>query len=221
MAITAFLTRFIPFSAFFRNVNTLVHELGHALVTLILSGNVMYINLYADQSGVTYSSYTANWKLIPISLAGYMGAALFALLLFYLHTRKKERAGLVVVTLLAVLSLMLFVRNDYGMIWCGGFAVLTIVICTIAPTWLRNSYYLLIAFLCLVESVISSFVILVLALQDAKSAGDAANLTEVTYVPAIFWGLLFTVFSLWCAKAAIKLMFTEGYFSGRVSLTQR
>jgi hypothetical protein len=48
MLITAFLTRFIPFSEFFRNVDTLVHELSHALVTLLLSGSVMFINLYAD-----------------------------------------------------------------------------------------------------------------------------------------------------------------------------
>lgn len=207
VAITAILTRLLPFSAFFRNVNTLVHELSHALVTLLFTGKVMYIHLFGDQSGVTVSSYTERWMGIPISLAGYIGAALFATLLFLLHARKKEQAGLVVVAVLSVISLVLFVRNGYGMMWCGGFAALTIVICIFAPPWLRNSYYLLIAFICLVESVLSSFIILSLSFVDPAKAGDAANLSRATYVPAFVWGLVFTGISLWCAKISTSLLF--------------
>jgi hypothetical protein len=211
MLITAFLTRFIPCSDLFRNVVTWVHELSHALVTLLLSGSVMFINLYADQSGVTYSSYSDTWKSIPISLAGYIGSALFAMLLFFLHSRRHERAGLIVIAIIAVLGLAMFVRNGYGMVWCGGFAVLTGVISAIAPLWLRKGYYLLIALICLVESVISSLVILYISFQNSGSAGDATNLSQVTFVPAVLWGLLFTIFSLWCAKISTGLFYKRGF----------
>ncbi|MCQ6562620.1 M50 family metallopeptidase [Paenibacillus mendelii] len=209
--VTAILTRFIPFSEFVRNVDTLVHELAHALVTLLLSGSVMYIHLFGNQSGVTLSSYTEAWMVIPISLAGYVGSALFALLLFLLHAYKRERAGLIVVTVLAVVGLALFVRNGYGMVWCAGFAALTALIYAAAPPWLRTGYYLLISFICLVESVISSIVILSIAVVEPGSASDAANLSQVTRVPAFIWGLLFTAFSLWCAKLSTGLLFRRGF----------
>src|SRR4029453_8671607 len=90
LIVTIFLTRFIPFSAFFQNVNTLVHELAHALVTLLLKGTVIHIYLFPDQRGVTYTAYTNSWMIIPIALAGYTCSALFSMLLFFLHAKGKE-----------------------------------------------------------------------------------------------------------------------------------
>lgn len=171
LTISAFLTRLIPFSEFFRNVDTLIHELFHALVTLVLSGDVRFIHLYSDQSGVTYTAYADHWMSIPVSLAGYIGSALFTVLLFWLHSRKKEKAGLILIALVAGLSLALFVRNGYGMAWCGGFALLTIVMIALKRPGLLKGYYLLLAFICLVESVISSLIILSLAIQDPAAAG--------------------------------------------------
>ncbi len=200
------LTRFIPFSAFFRNVNTLVHEAAHAAVTLLLSGKVMYIHLFADQSGVTYSAVTDNWMTIPISLAGYPGSALFAMLLFRLYAVKRERFGLIVIAAIAVLSLILFVRNGYGLIWCAGFAIITVMISFASAGWLRSGYYLLIAFICLVESVVSAMTIVWIAVMDPAGAGDAANLASVLIVPAPVWAVGFLLFALLCAKRSATLL---------------
>lgn len=205
--VTAFLTRFIPFSTFFQNVNTLVHELAHALATLLLQGSVMHIYLYADQSGVTYTSYTNSWMLIPIALAGYIGSALFSLLLFFLYGRGKESFGLALIALAAGVALALFVRNGYGMAWSAGFTIISVFIYFVAPNWLRSGYYLLIAFICLVESIISPFVLLFLSVTEPASAGDAASLSGITSIPAFVWSALFCFFALWCAKIAIGYLF--------------
>ncbi|MGN7360799.1 M50 family metallopeptidase [Paenibacillus sp. SAF-054] len=212
--LTSILTRFLPFSAFFRNVDTLVHELSHAIVTLVLSGKVRVIHLYSNQSGVTLSSYAENWMAIPISLAGYIGSALFALLLFVLYAKRKERAGLIVVMALAAIAAALFVRNGYGVLWCTGFAVLSALVAFMAPSWLRKGYYILVAFICLVESVISPFVILSLSVFKPGSAGDAANLSRATHVPAFIWCLVFAAFALWCAKLSTSLLFKRGFGGG-------
>ncbi|MWV45671.1 M50 family peptidase [Paenibacillus sp. HJL G12] len=209
--LTSILTRFLPFSAFFRNVDTLVHELSHGLVTLVLSGKVMVIYLYSNQSGVTLSSFDANWKSIPISLAGYIGSALFSLLLFFLYAKRQERAGLIIVMALAAIAAVLFVRNGYGVIWCAGFAILSALVAFMAPPWLRSGYYILIAFICLVESVVSPFVILSLSLYHPGAAGDAANLAQVTHVPALLWCLVFAAVSLWSAKLSTSLLFKRGF----------
>ncbi|MFC0334327.1 M50 family metallopeptidase [Paenibacillus sepulcri] len=211
MLITIFLTRFIPFSAYFRNVDTLVHELSHALVTLVLSGKVRSIHLFSNGGGVTFSSYADTWVAIPIALAGYMGSALFALFLFRLYASRKERTGLNIAAGLAVIGLALFVRNGYGMAWCAVFAAATFVIAAIAPAWLRHGYYLLIAFIVLVESIISPFTILSNAFMAWGTAGDAASLGRVTFIPTIVWALLFMAFSLLCAKGSTGLLFKRGF----------
>lgn len=45
---SAILTRLIPFSYVFRTVDTMIHEFGHALVTLLTSGRVLAVDLDAN-----------------------------------------------------------------------------------------------------------------------------------------------------------------------------
>ncbi|MDF2958338.1 MAG: rane protein [Paenibacillus sp.] len=201
---SAFLTRLIPFSSFFRSLDTMIHEFGHAVATLAFSGQVMYIELFANHSGVTYSRVMDNWTQIPISLAGYMTASLFAVFLFKMRAIGKQRLGLQVMTLLAIVSLFLFVRNEYGVMWLIGFIVLNIIMLALTPRWLSDFYYLLLAFLTLEESVLGPISLILYSLENPALAGDAANLSKITPIPAIGWSVLFTLFSLGCAKSSIQ-----------------
>ncbi|WP_442601959.1 M50 family metallopeptidase [Paenibacillus sp. KN14-4R] len=206
---TAILTHFIPFSSFFKNVDTLIHESGHALMTLLLSGNVQYIHLFSDHSGVTLSTVSGSWRFIPISLAGYIISALFTVLLFYLYKTNRQKQGLLILTILTTLALLLFVRNGFGVIWCIGFIVLNIATYLCTWPWLRNAYYALIAFICLVESVVGPVYLLCQSVVQPARAGDATNLAEATFLPAFVWSLLFTVVALWCASHSIRLFLQQ------------
>lgn len=183
----------------------------HAIATLGLSGDVRFIHLYSDQSGVTYTEYLAGWRSVPISLAGYAGSALFAVFLFFLHSRKKEKTGLIVIAAAAALALALFVRNGFGVLWCAGFAVLTALILVVSRPGLIKGYFLLVAFICLVESVISAWIVLALSFHNPAAAGDAASLDLATGVPAVAWGFLFAAFSLLCARWSLKLFEKRGF----------
>lgn len=204
---SVFLTRLIPFTSFFRYLDTTIHEFGHALVTLLLSGKVMYIELYADHSGVTRSLIARSWSLIPVGLAGYMTASLFAWLLFSLYSRGLQKQGLAAITGLALLMLILFVRNGYGMVWLAGFVALNTVVLLWGHKTLIKWYYLLIAFLTLEESVVGAVYLLLLGMNSPRQAGDAALLAESTGVPAVIWGAWFSLFALWCAKRALQSFF--------------
>jgi hypothetical protein len=181
----------------------MIHEFGHAIVTLAFSGKVNYIELNADHSGVTLSSVTNSWSVIPIALAGYMLASLFAVFLFKMQAAGRQSLGLQIITVLALVSLILFVRNGYGLIWLIGFIILNMAMLFAAPRWLRDGYYMLLAFLTLEESVMGPISLILYAWNDPASAGDAANLGRITLIPAMVWAILFTLFSLWCAKSAI------------------
>lgn len=205
---SAILNHWIPFSSFFRNVDTMVHEFGHAIITLLLSGRVLYIYLFENHSGVTYSYITADWRLIPVALVGYLTASLFAVFLFYMHRQGKQRWGLAVTTGIAAVSLVLFVRNEFGVYWLIGFIIVNVIAWLIPASWLRSFYYLIVAFISLEESVVGPIGLIMASLNNPEKAGDATSLYEVTGFPPIVWAVVFTLFSLWCAKAAI------GYFLG-------
>lgn len=209
LVLSVILTRLIPFSSLFRNVNTLIHEFGHALMTLLLSGKVLRIELYADHSGVTYSSLPSKWSMIAVSLAGYTIASLFAWLMFYLYKRRQLAVGLGLLTLVALLTLILYVRGTFGIVWLLGFIALNIIMIFIKKEKLTKFYYLLISFIVLEESVVSSFILVTIALSNPAKAGDAANLAQYTAIPAIGWAGVFLVFALWCANGALSTLFRK------------
>lgn len=206
LAGSAFLTRLIPFSSLFRNLDTMIHEFGHALMTLVLSGSVLRIELYADHSGVTYSAIQDGGRAILVSLSGYLLASLFALLLFYLYSKGRHDWGLILATGVALIMLVLYVRGSFGMMWLSGFITLNVLMLAL---WKKLSkyYYLLLAFLTLEESVMGSFFLVYAAALSPSRAGDASNLARMTPIPAIFWAILFFMFSLLCAKWALGLFF--------------
>lgn len=212
---SAILNHWIPFSSFFRNLDTMVHEFGHAVVTMLMSGHVQRIELFADHSGVTYSLISVGWRVIPVSLAGYVTASLFSVYLFYAYSRGRIAQGLFVCTIIAALSLALFVRNGFGMAWIAGFMVVNAVIMIVPIRWLQHAYYLLIAFISLEESVVGPVGLLVMAVNNPGRAGDATGLAQSTGVPAAVWGLVFTIVALLCARSAI------GYFLGRKGKARR
>ncbi|MNO12222.1 hypothetical protein D3C76_18280 [compost metagenome] len=204
LAGAAFLTRLIPFSNWFRMLDTMIHELGHAVMTLVMSGRVLSIELNPDHSGVTYSVLTAGWSQVVVSLAGYISASLFAIALFYGYYKQKQAAGLATISALALVMIILFVRSGYGLWWLIIFILVNVLFYFVGGR-IRNFYYLLLAFLCLEESVMGPVTLLLLALTQPGQAGDATNLGNVTIVPAFVWALLFLAISLWCAKSALQL----------------
>jgi hypothetical protein len=201
--LSAIVAHLLPFSSFFKNIDTLIHEFGHAMVTLALSGQVMSIELYADHSGITRSAVADNGSMIPIGLAGYMTASLFTWFLFAAYARGKQRIGIMVTALIAIAALLLFVRNGFGFTWLLGFTGLNIVVLIFGGDRVSRIYLLVIAFLSLEESVFGPLWLNLAAMLRPKEAGDAAILNNVTSVPTVVWSLWFTLFALWCAKQAI------------------
>ncbi|NMO97154.1 M50 family metallopeptidase [Paenibacillus lemnae] len=204
----AILTRLIPFSSWFRIMDTMIHELGHALATLLLSGRVLSIQLNPDHSGVTYSLVAPGWRSLIVSLAGYIPASLFSVLMFYGYARRKQAQGLIAIAVTALLMILLFVRNGYGIWWLSIFIVITLVFYLLGGR-IRNAYYLVLAFLCLEESVMGPVTLLVYGITRPARAGDAANLASQTPLPAAVWALVFLAFALWCAKLALQLFWSR------------
>lgn len=116
-----------------RNVITLFHELGHALAGLLVGGRVNGIHLRTDTSGVTNWSFAGNpgrLRSAWVAWWGYPMPPLVGAVGLGLVLTGHARAYLAGLTLLAVVVLVVWVRNSWGL-----FVVLVAALLLGGATW--------------------------------------------------------------------------------------
>ena len=159
-------------------INTMIHETGHAVFSLLTSGSVERIDLFADTSGacITGSKYWLG-KFI-VSLAGYPFASAAAWFGFYLLYQGKAEWNLYLLGGIACTNMVLWVRNKYGFFW------LLVFICTLGGIYYANNSTLtfyslfMINSVLLIESLWSALIILYISAENPHEAGDAKNLRD-------------------------------------------
>lgn len=199
------LSRIPVIGKFFRSTNTLIHESGHALVTLLTSGNVLSIDLNSDTSGAatTQSKY---WLFkILIALAGYVFSSAVAFLLFYLISKSKFIWVFYIFCLFALINLLFWVRNAYGIFWLLIFSgILGVVYYYQIPNYMYATAVFFSAVV-LFESVFSAATVCWISLNEPSNSGDASNLKDFTYIPAPLWGMFFLAQALYFAYLTVQL----------------
>jgi len=196
LVLAIFLTRIPVLGKYFRSVNTLVHEAGHAFATLLVSGEVISVNLFADTSGTTVTKAKGKFAQALIALAGYPISVLTGLLMLFLIHRGHHMYILFILTSIALIIMILSLRNAYGLFWAGTFVVLNVLLLYFNAKYLISLFATFYAVIIFSDALISSFVLLVLAIRQPKKAGDATNLQKITKLPASIWAVLICAFSL-------------------------
>lgn len=190
-------------------VNTLVHEISHALCSILTGGGVKEITLHHDASGLAVTTATVyTWRDFPrnvwawfsrvlVSYAGYTGASLSTVGLFYLLSKGKYEEILYVFVGISVITLVLWIRNTVGTIWTIFFiGVIGLALYyQLQPVILHLSVFL--STVMFIQSITTAFTICKLSIKQRKQAGDATNLAQFTFIPAFLWGTLFFVQSLY------------------------
>ena len=179
----------------FNVINTAIHELGHALMALVLEGNVKKIELFNDASGTTTTSSKTKFGSFLIAFIGYPFSSLVSYFIFYLLTVGYEKGFLIGISILLLFMLLLWVRNIYGAIWILIFCAINMYL-----IYLNNAHYihiaaLLYAVFIAIDAIFSALTILYLSIKQKEEAGDATLLKKITGIPAFIWGLLFASIS--------------------------
>ena len=189
----------------FNLINTAIHELGHALMALILEGSVKKIELFNDASGTTTTSTKTKFGSFLVAIIGYPFSSFMSLFIFYLLTVGYERGVLAGISILFLFMLLLWVRNIYGALWI-------IFFCTINGyiIYTNNAYYihiasLLYAVFIAIDAVFSTLIVLFLSVKQKDKAGDATLLKKITGIPAFIWGLVFAGIAGWVFYEIITL----------------
>ncbi len=94
-----------------------LHELGHAVAALLTGGQVMSIQIFPEEGGVTFTR--GGWPFVILS-AGYLGSMLAGSVLLYLSNHQRRGRGLMLaLAALIAMSTLLFFRNLFGVIYPG------------------------------------------------------------------------------------------------------
>lgn len=191
-----------------RGITTLFHELGHALVALLTSGEVLKMELLSDTSGTTVTKSKGKMAQILIALSGYTFASAITFAFILAISNGLEYIVHIVMLISFASCLLFFVRNIYGIIWLIFIGGLYSTVLLIEPTY---TWMLLYAFcgIMLWESVFSSIELLRICISKSPDKGDASNLAKFTGIPAIFWGLIFVLQSFIFALISINQLFSN------------
>lgn len=180
-----------------RTFNTLLHESGHVLMAMLLNGTVHEVRFNNDLSGSASTSSNSRFKTTLISFNGYPFAAVCALLLLALLKNGHYQIGYIALISLALIHLIFFVRNGFGMIWLASFIVLLTVSYTQAPPHVAEWILTGLILIALVETIISTVQIMLLGFTRPRKAGDITNLAHSTGLPEWLWALIISAFCAW------------------------
>jgi len=96
---------------------TFIHESGHGLAAIVSGGQVVNLTVYADGSGIATTAGGARWLILP---AGYIGAALFGAVLFYLANTVRHVQWVTAATALLIALLSLLYTDFLSTAWLVG-----------------------------------------------------------------------------------------------------
>ncbi|WP_312867448.1 M50 family metallopeptidase [Amycolatopsis pithecellobii] len=184
-----------------RNIITIVHEAGHALIAVLAGRRLEGIKLHSDTSGVTVSrGRAAGPGMVLTSLAGYPAPALLGLGFAALVAADRITVLLAVAAVL-LLGVLVMVRNAYGVLsvvlTAAGLAAVALVAGPQVQAW----FVYLITWFLLLGGLRPVFELQSKRRRGAARDSDADQLARLTGVPAGLWVLMLGVIALGCLLA--------------------
>lgn len=184
--------------------NTYIHELSHGIANIMTGGQIDYIGVNPDGSGVTWSR--GGSTLITAS-AGYVGSSLVGGLILRLSTQRDAATKILFgLGVIFALALVLVVRgNLVGWLVGAAWAVALIIMSKkLNPVGAAFAVRFLGITLCLTS--IQAVLDLILLTREGTAMTDAHIMSEITLLPpgvfAIFWAMFSVVAVFWGLRKA-------------------
>lgn len=204
MAVCLILPRIPVAGKYFSIINTGIHELGHALMTLLLDGRVIRVELRNDTSGITASSdIRGKLAAFLVAVSGYTAASAAALLAARLMDMHLGAALLTGLTMTFFVMLVFWTRNAYGIVWTVSFCALNCYLIYTENRFL-DYFALFCSTLMLTESFFSAFEQLLITIRKPSTPCDATNLAKITGIPSVIWSFLFVALAALCCYLAVS-----------------
>lgn len=170
-----------------RNVITIVHEAGHALVAVLVGRRLAGIRLHSDTSGVTVSRGRPHGPgMVCTALAGYVAPSLLGLGFAALLGADRVSALLVTCAVL-LFAVLVMIRNVYGVLSVVTTGAILFAVSWFATEEIQAAFAYLITWFLLLGGVRP-----IMELQRKRRRGqardsDADQLARLTGAPGFFW----------------------------------
>ncbi|MEU3020636.1 MULTISPECIES: M50 family metallopeptidase [unclassified Nocardiopsis] len=191
-----------------RNVVTIAHELGHALVALLSGRQLTGIRLHSDTSGLTVSrGRPTGIGMILTLFAGYVASSVIGLLGIMMLMAGYVTA-LLWLSIVVLGAMLIMIRNLYGVLSIVATGAVVFGVSWFTPYEVQAAFaYLFIWFL------LFAGVRPVLELQSQRRSNpsphsDADQLARLTGLPGTFWVGVFLVVNLSVTGLGVWLLFT-------------
>jgi len=194
---------FVPYGQWaiypFSMLATWAHEMGHGLTALLVGGSFSKLEVMPDLSGLAYTATGGRLSRAAVSAGGLVGAPIFGAAIIALGPRRKlTRVILAALTLLLVLSLVLWVRNLYGALMVAAWAAALGL-----ATWRlpQRGRFILVQLLGIQLSLSAlkgwRYLFTDAAVINGKRmSSDVSAISDALLLPYWFWGGLLTLFNL-------------------------
>jgi hypothetical protein len=186
-----------------RNVITIVHEAGHAIVALLAGRRLTGIRLHSDTSGLTLSKGKPYGPgMVCTGLAGYVAPSLLGLAFAALLAGGRVTELLVVCAALLV-GVLLVVRNVFGIFSVLVTGGVLLVVSKWAPVEVQAPFAHLITWFLLLGGIRSVGDLQRLRRRGRARDSDADQLARLTGAPGLFWVGAFLMINLGCLVLSV------------------
>lgn len=186
-----------------RNVITIVHEAGHAIVAVLAGRRLTGIRLHSDTSGLTLSKGKPYGPgMVFTGLAGYIAPSLLGLGFAALLAGGKVTELLVACAVLLV-GVLLVVRNVFGIFSVLVTGGVLLVVSKWAPVEVQAPFAHLITWFLLLGGIRSVGDLQRLRRRGRARDSDADQLARLTRTPGLFWVGAFLMINLGCLVLSV------------------
>ncbi|MBB1152169.1 M50 family metallopeptidase [Amycolatopsis sp. DR6-1] len=191
-------------------LSTVVHEGGHALLSIVTGGGVFQIEVTSAETGLAHTWSTSRWSRVLTLAAGYATPPLAGLGAAALLHRGLAPAVLAL-TVLAMALVLLATRDLLTLaivVTLGAAAFATL---KWAPGWLQNTVAYLEAWLLLTSELGGVAALVVARVRHGYYSleDDAAGLAEASGIPAFAWILGWAALIGWTAWTAVPMLWPD------------
>ncbi len=189
---------------------TFAHEMGHGLTAMLVGAQFDQLLLNADGSGVAvWHGNPGRLATALVAAGGLVGPSIAGIgLLLVARSQRFAGAVLVMLALLLMVSVVVWVRNAFGVVFLlSAAAVLALAAMVLPATMARFVLHLMAATLCLSWFTDLNYMFSAQATVNGMvRPSDSAVIAHALWLPYWFWGGVVACFSLVVAALGITFV---------------
>ena len=189
-----------------RNVVTIAHEGGHALVALLSGRQLTGIRLHSDTSGVTVSrGRPTGIGMILTVFSGYVAPSVIGLL-GILMLMSDRITALLWLSIVVLAAMLLMIRNIYGVVSIVVTGAIVFGVSWFTPSEVQAAFAYLFTWFLLFAGVRPVFELQSQRRRSPSPHSDADQLARLTGVPGTLWVGVFLLVNLAVTALGVWLL---------------